>query len=80
MSKKKSSGKARKSEKKEEKVQPIASEDLPYSVGAWKGITQYRCKRCPFDTLNLADMQAHINARHAPIPSRLVDRFGNQLT
>jgi hypothetical protein len=79
MSKKKSSAKSE-PKKREEETRVPAEENQPYTLGSWKGITQYRCKRCPFDTLNLEDMQAHINARHAPAPSRIVDRFGNQLT
>ena len=57
-----------------------AEENLPYTVGVWKGMEQYKCKACPFDTLKMADMQAHIGKRHAPPPGQLVDRFGNQLT
>jgi len=79
MSKKKSVAESRPKEKKEE-IQRPAEENLPYTVGSWKGIEQYRCKKCPFDTLNLVDMQAHISKRHAPPPGQIVDRFGNKLT
>jgi len=69
-----------KKKKKKEATRPPVEENLPYTVGAWKGIKQYRCKKCPFDTLNMPDMQAHIGKRHAPPPSQIIDRFGNPLT
>lgn len=64
-----------------------APEPEHYTIGTWNGLTQYRCRHCPFDTLEgEGAIEAHYADRHGPpppppSPSRppLVDRFGNRL-
>jgi len=54
-----------------------------YTVSRWKGLTQYRCRMCPFDTLDEKTIIRHIQERHAPKSERkpvvvpIYDRFGN---
>lgn len=62
----------------------IARIDELYEVGWWKGMTQYRCKICQWDTLNgKEEMVQHIIACHLPQESAeapqilTADRFGN---
>ncbi len=56
-----------------------------YSVGKWKGLKQYKCNLCPFDSLDEKAIKAHIIERHMPKPPRpivevkLVDRFGRKI-
>lgn len=33
-----------------------------YIIGDWRGYPNYQCTRCPYATLRLASMQAHIQA------------------
>lgn len=59
-----------------------------FTVGEWKGLPQWRCALCPWDTLvSEAEMRAHIAEVHLPPPEKpparvlpLVDRFGNPIT
>lgn len=59
-------------------------EALPYVMGQWHGMPQWKCRMCAFDTLDGEEaILAHIVARHvtveAPKP-RLIpvyDRWGN---
>jgi hypothetical protein len=30
---------------------PTDEPELPYLLGTWHGMTQYRCRECPFDAL-----------------------------
>ena len=62
------------------------SEEVRYTIGSWKGIVQYRCTKCPFDTVDgEAAMVEHIRTAHAPPPEPrmvelpLVDRYGNPM-
>jgi hypothetical protein len=57
-----------------------------YTVGRWKGLTQYRCTLCGWDTLHgEAAMREHMAQRHTPPPkpkrvsALLVNRFGNPI-
>jgi len=34
--------------------------DAPYSEGTWKGRPNYRCARCPFDSLDQLRIDAHV--------------------
>lgn len=50
-----------------------SAEELPYTVGWWKGFRQWRCKLCPWDTLESeAAMLEHIAAVHKPPPSPIL--------
>lgn len=57
-----------------------------YTVGAWKGLPQYRCRHCPFDTLHEKTIRRHVIERHVARPARqpvtvpIYDRFGNLIT
>jgi len=58
-----------------------------YQIGQWKGLTQYKCLHCPFDSLEMDDAIRHYLLKHAsragdtPAPSVLVaDRNGNLVT
>lgn len=60
--------------------------ELPYTLGEWKGLPQYRCKFCAFDTLNEPKILEHYASRHAPKPEpkptpliQSFDRWGNPL-
>lgn len=61
------------------------AEDL-YTIGEWKGLPNYKCRHCPFSTLDEAEIREHVLKRHAPRPPQrrvvpeLVDRFGNPVT
>jgi len=55
-----------------------------YELGSWKGLKQYKCKLCPYDTLHENEIIKHIQERHLPKPKPKVkkvlpiyDRFGN---
>lgn len=39
--------------------------EMGYSVGRWAGLTQYKCKQCPFDTLDLDAMLEHLLKQHS---------------
>lgn len=62
--------------------------ERPFVVGTWRGRTQWRCRACPWDTLDgEAAIMEHIQAAHTPKPPPrravtlpLVDRFGNPIT
>ncbi len=61
------------------------SEEVGYTVGSWKGIVQYRCTKCAFDTVEGEQaMLEHIRKAHTPPPPPvvtlpLVDRYGNPI-
>lgn len=54
-----------------------------YTLGTWKGRDQFRCTRCPYDTLHEKDMETHLRQRHRvreprqSVPTERHDRFGN---
>ncbi|MGE5553297.1 MAG: hypothetical protein ACM3XZ_05160 [Betaproteobacteria bacterium] len=62
------------------------AEERQYDLGQWNGLPQYRCRLCPFDTLDEAAMKRHIEERHTvrpatvPVEVPLLDRFGNPIT
>jgi hypothetical protein len=48
---------------------PPPAEEKPYTVGSWRGLTQYQCKLCPWDTLEGEEaMLEHLRTAHAPPP------------
>lgn len=57
-----------------------------YTEGAWKGMKNYECRRCPYKTLVLDRMTTHILQRHSPkepvvpVSQPIYDRFGNRVT
>jgi len=52
-----------------------------WTEGAWKGLPQYRCKYCPFDTLDEELMREHYLKVHLasqptpPISVPVTDQF-----
>ena len=67
-------------------VEPVAvSDPVPWTVGTWGELPQWRCVLCPFDTLDgEAEIRAHYATVHAPPPPAApaptvlrADRFGN---
>lgn len=64
-----------------------APPEVPFELGTWKGLTQWRCRQCPWDTLNGAEaVLAHIQEVHQP-PLRppsppliaIADRWGHEV-
>lgn len=57
-----------------------------YEIGEWKGMKQYKCLLCPFDTLHRDVIEKHIAERHTPkkevkkLKVPIYDRFGNLVT
>jgi hypothetical protein len=53
------------------------NDDLPYTLGKWRGLTQYRCKFCAWDTVKgEGAMLAHFEERHRPRPApRLIQAY-----
>jgi hypothetical protein len=53
---------------------PEAATDPGYDIGEWKGLPAYRCRLCPYDTLDEREMRAHMEARHtvAAPPLRVI--------
>ena len=39
---------------------PVDAPELPYLLGTWHGMTQYRCPQCPFDALEEEAIIEHI--------------------
>lgn len=80
MAKKEIKPEAKKPEAK--KVKTVADY---YSIGKWKGLNQYKCNLCPFDSLNERAIKDHIIDRHFPRPvapkvkPEIFDRFGNKI-
>lgn len=80
---------------KEPGIPPTAQEDdifskarhpeTDYTLGTWAGKVQYRCRRCAFDTLDWARMQAHLLEHSpqppapAPSPILVADKRGNEV-
>lgn len=50
-------------------VQQDAEEQqtIGYITGEWAGRTQYRCRSCAFDCLDLDQMLDHLVDRHSPV-------------
>lgn len=61
------------------------AEERSYTVGSWRGFTQYQCKLCPWDTLEgEAAMLEHLRSAHAPAPEPkspilIADKSGRQI-
>jgi hypothetical protein len=71
-------------EAKPEMPQAAAMPEVPWTMGTWKGLPQWRCRLCPWDTLKgEAEMRKHIEEAHLQKRPRrtvvlpLVDRYGN---
>jgi hypothetical protein len=47
--------------------QPVEQPEIGYKVGQWAGHTQYKCKECAFDTLELDVMLDHLLKAHSVI-------------
>lgn len=53
-----------------------------YTMGTWRGMRQWKCKLCPWDTLEgEAKMLEHIASAHKPPPSPILiaDKGGRQI-
>lgn len=46
----------------------MAQAEPIYTLGEWKGLTQYCCRHCRFDSLSEAALLAHYVDKHAPRP------------
>jgi hypothetical protein len=87
MTKRKSTRVRKKEAAPVEKSQEGEKSQLPYTLGKWKGLRQWRCRLCQWDTLvDEAEMLAHIQEKHAPrarqtVTTELpfVDRYGNPI-
>ena len=42
-------------------------------LGNWRGVVQYRCRLCPFDTLDRQRFIEHFAAMHPPL--EVIDGF-----
>ncbi len=40
-----------------------------YTTNDWRGHPHFECDQCPFDTLDEAEIVAHIQASHNPPPA-----------
>ena len=49
----------------------MSKTDEKPEIGTWKGQKQYRCRLCPFDTLDEAVFVDHFAKVHAPV--RVID-------
>jgi len=65
-------------------LRPTPEIEESFTVGKWRGLVQWRCALCAWDTLDSEEaMWAHLRDVHAPKPKverrmlPLVDRFGN---
>lgn len=60
----------------------MAKKEKLWTEGIWKGIPSYKCKKCPFDTLNLAVIEKHVKI-HMPKPKpsiiAVVDKHGREV-
>lgn len=74
-----------KEEKKIEEPKKVKTIDDYFVIGKWKGLKQYKCTLCNFDSLEEEEIKNHIIERHIPKPpkpkviTQLVDRYGNKL-
>jgi hypothetical protein len=51
------------------KIIPQVSDELPFELGKWQNFEQWRCKLCPFDTLEGEDeFWLHYAQAHEPKP------------
>ena len=61
-----------------------AEQPADFTIGSWRGFTQWRCAHCPFDTLESEEaMRRHLQ-QHAPPAPRVVrldllDHKGEQI-
>ena len=66
------------------KIEPQIS-DLPYELGKWQNFDQWRCRSCPFDTLEEDEFWLHYAQKHGPqlepAPAiQIYDRSGRPVT
>lgn len=53
----------------------LAEAETRFTLGTWAGHTQWKCARCPFDTLKgKAEMLAHWQEKHEPKPEPAAER------
>lgn len=41
--------------------------ELPWTMGTWAGLPQWKCRVCPFDALSEAEMVTHVAAHRAAL-------------
>jgi hypothetical protein len=68
----------------EPETESEAEPDKPYTMGEWNGKPQWKCKLCPWDTLEgEAAMLEHLATRHKPPAPRVsilvADKHGNPI-
>jgi hypothetical protein len=64
-----------------------AAPGLAFDLGTWKGLPQWRCRLCPFDTVaGEGAMRAHIEKVHEPPRAQaqrplvaVFDRYGREV-
>ena len=69
------------------KAEKNGEEELPFELGKWQSFDQWRCKLCPYDTLEGEDAYwLHYARAHAAAPEpepapavQQYDRFGNPI-
>jgi len=72
--------------KKIEQPNPVP-ENPYFTMGSWNGFPQWKCKQCPWDTLDgEGALMEHYAERHGPPPEPpkpviipIYDRWGNQV-
>ena len=56
---------------------------LPYILGQWSGLPQYKCRQCPFDSLDeiaiLEHIAGHMVAEQPPTLVQAFDARGNPI-
>lgn len=63
-------------------IPPSSAQEALWTIGTWRGRTQWQCRQCAWDTLEgEAKMLAHIKAAHRPPPSPILiaDKRGKQI-
>ena len=76
---------ADKENKKAPEKEKINTIEDYYTIGKWGRHVQYKCKMCPFDSLDKAAIEAHVRDVHMPAPPSagyhkpILDRFGNEM-
>lgn len=68
------------------KIEAQISDAQPFTLGKWQNFNQWRCKLCPFDTLEGEDQYwLHYAQAHGPKPQpapiiQIYDRAGRPVT
>jgi len=68
------------------KIEPQISDESPFTKGKWQNFDQWRCRLCPFDTLEGEDeFWLHYAQKHGPQPEpapiiQIYDRSGRPVT